>query len=219
MYHHIADPPTGAGGSAAQLYVRPEAFEEQMAYLAEADYDLIAAGELAAALMGRRGLPPEPAVLTFDDGYSDFRTRAWPVLQRHGFAATLLISTGAVGTANHLTWDELRELHAAGVEIASHGVTHRSLTALDRQTMARELADSKRLIEAEIGAPVRVFAYPAGTYDPNVIAATAAAGYEAGLTADLGFIQGTARPYELKRSRIKLRHDLALFQARIGADQ
>jgi len=216
MYHHIAEPPAQVGGFVAQLYVRPQAFAEQMAYLRKAGYHLVTAGELAGVLLGERGLPKKPAVLTFDDGYEDFYANAWPVLQQYGFKATLFVSTNAVGTPGHLTWDQLRELRDAGMEVAAHGVTHRSLTRMSLEAAQRELADSKRTIETRIGAPVRVFSYPTGAYNADVVFAVAAAGYDAAVTADGGVVQDVSRPYELKRSRIKLRHDLGLFRARIG---
>ena len=105
--------------------------------------------------------------LTFDDGFRDFHTGAVPSLQRHGFSATMYLPTAYIGDdrksfKDHecLTWGEVRELAAAGIEFGSHTVTHPRLAVLPWEAIETELRDSKSAIEQQLGHPVPTFAYP-----------------------------------------------------------
>jgi len=215
MYHHIGDPPPGVRGHEIELWVGREAFAAQMAYVGKAGYQVVSAGELAAGFQRERGLPRKPLVLTFDDGYEDFYTQAWPVLREHGLTATIFVCSGIVGRAGHLTWDQLRQLVAAGIEVGSHGVTHRPLTTMTPAGVRRELVDSKRTIQDQIRAPVRVFSFPTGRHNRHVVLAVELAGYDAAVTTDMGVVQRTSHPYELKRTRVRRDHTLATFKTRV----
>src|SRR5205823_5130982 len=81
-----------------------------------------------------------------------------------------------------LNWNGLRALAERGVEIGSHAASHRRLSRLPDTELARELRDSKRRIEAEIGRPCRLLSYPYGEADDRCRAAAREAGYEAAYT-------------------------------------
>jgi peptidoglycan/xylan/chitin deacetylase (PgdA/CDA1 family) len=91
--------------------------------------------------------------------------------------ATFYIVSGFVGQPGYMSWDEIRALHAAGMEIGSHTVTHPDLTTLGLDQIRGELAESRAAIEAAIGAPVTSFCYPAGRFDDDVAALAQEAGY------------------------------------------
>ena len=79
-----------------------------------------------------------------------------------------------------MTWAQLREMHAGGMEIGSHGVGHRMLAKMPRAAMREEVATSKRTIERELGSEARVMSYPVGgadAYDDEVVAAVRDAGF------------------------------------------
>ena len=93
-----------AARTASRFAVSPANFAAQLGYLRGAGFTALTAGELAARLAGETGpLPDRPVVLTFDDGYADFHSRAMPLLAEHGFTATLFVTTG---------WQQDRELAA-----------------------------------------------------------------------------------------------------------
>jgi peptidoglycan/xylan/chitin deacetylase (PgdA/CDA1 family) len=116
-----------------------------------------------------------PVVLTFDDGFRDFFINAFPILQRHAFSATVYLPTAFIGDDRSvrgtvarrtfkarecLTWNEVAELHQAGIEFGSHTVHHPKLVDLEWPEIENELRESKREIEEHIGAPACTFAYP-----------------------------------------------------------
>ena len=114
-----------------------------------------------------------------------------------------------------MTWDQLREMQAVGMEIGSHGVGHRMLSKLSAEEIRVEVADSKETLERELGLAVNVFAYPVGgidAYNENVIAAAAHAGYRLACN----YVTGTnrlplAHPYSLHRLRVERDLSLASF--------
>ncbi len=116
-----------------------------------------------------------------------------------------------------MTWPQLREMHAAGYEIGSHGVHHRMLAKLSDEDLAFELRESKATIERELGGSATLIAYPVGgrtAFDRRVIEATIAAGYRAGCS----YIQGTnpvlvPEPYELHRLPVEHIMGLGWFAA------
>ena len=133
-------------------------------------------------------LPPRSVVVTFDDGLADFAA-ALPILRRHDVPATLFVTAGYVGGEARwlarlgeggrrlLTWDELADVAAAGVEIGAHGQTHVALDTLPARAARDEVERSKATIEDRLGVPVRWFAYPHGYYDTHVRALVRAAGF------------------------------------------
>src|SRR5690606_25975578 len=163
MYHYVRPDPGPGDPIGRDLSVSPEAFAAQMAWLAEAGFTTLTLGELAAVRANQLALPPQPLVLTFDDGYRDFYEHAWPVLEHQGVKATVFAITGVVDHPPYLTWDMLTALHESGlIEIASHTVTHRELPTLSAAEMEHELRQSKQDLESRLGLPVASFSYPVG---------------------------------------------------------
>ncbi|HWU76443.1 MAG TPA: polysaccharide deacetylase family protein [Rhodanobacter sp.] len=116
-----------------------------------------------------------------------------------------------------MNWQQLREMHAAGFEIGSHGVHHRMLAKLPQQELEFELRESKAVLERELGAPASLIAYPVGGYtafDDRVIDATISAGYQAACS----YVSGTnsltgLRQYDLRRLAVERDMRLGWFDA------
>jgi len=136
-------------------------------------------------------------LITFDDGYLDFFTAAWPLLKKYGFSATVFLVTGGVGRTNDwdraydeilplMGWPEIRRLSKEGVEFGSHSVGHQSLTALTASEIVHQAARSRALLQQKIGSPIRSFAYPYGSEDAVIQHLIGACGYVFGLTCRPG---------------------------------
>ena len=123
--------------------------------------------------------PParDMVAVTFDDGYREVRSRAWPVLHDLAIPATVFLPTGFMERtspapirrgagergepAQPLTWDEVAEMAATGLlTVGSHSVTHTDFDKLSREAAEEEAAASRALLEARTGATVDLFAYP-----------------------------------------------------------
>ncbi len=208
-YHWVSEFP---GDRLRAWGVTPEQFESQMRYLAEAGYRTVPLGRVVDVARGIRPAEPRTVALTFDDGYGDFLRHVLPVLNRHGFAATLFLVTDHVGGINAwdmrhgdppralLGWSEAADLAATGVEIGSHSRTHRFLPDLSAAELEREVLGSKAVLEDRLGRAVRFFSYPHGLHDGRCVALVASAGYE-GACADIrGGNRAGTDPFRLRRT-------------------
>jgi peptidoglycan/xylan/chitin deacetylase (PgdA/CDA1 family) len=113
-----------------------------------------------------------------------------------------LIAYGALGHSRPINWEQVREMAAAHIEFGSHTVTHPNLTQLADETLDRELAESKRVIEERLQHSVNLFAYPIGTasaFNPRVIEATRRNGFQLAAT----YIAGANPLHNLKRYELR----------------
>jgi peptidoglycan/xylan/chitin deacetylase (PgdA/CDA1 family) len=151
-----------------------------MAHLREQGIAVVSLDALIDALQGRGRIDGPAVVITFDDGWLTQHEYAFPVLRRFGYPATFFIFTNPIGRdARWMTWEQLRELSAAGMTVGSHTCTHARITRIeDPAELRREIASSRELLERKLETRVKHFAYPFGTFTPAVIAAVQEAGYQ-----------------------------------------
>ncbi|HVO51726.1 MAG TPA: polysaccharide deacetylase family protein [Thermoanaerobaculia bacterium] len=208
MYHEVG--PHRAGSRLNHWRVLPEDFARQMALLARRGYRGVALRDL---LDGQQASGGKPVVLTFDDGYEGVLTRALPVLRSHGFSATVFVVSGKTGGVNDwdgetpgdvlLSEEGVRALHAAGIEIGSHGATHRALPSVSDAELDDEVRGSKAALEAMTAAPVVSFCYPYGAFDDRSVAAVRGAGYRAATVIRGGIVSDLSDPFRLKRVAVR----------------
>jgi peptidoglycan/xylan/chitin deacetylase (PgdA/CDA1 family) len=177
LQYHAVDVRPIPGSWGKRLTLSTARFQAEMDYLVGAGYHPVTLERVYARMAHLRPLPGKPVALTFDDGYRDNYTVAFPILRAHHFLATFFVITAAVGRPGYLTWADLRLMHAAGMAIESHTVHHENLDVLSAPRLATELAQSRAAIAAELGQIPAVLAYPGGDYNLRVAAATRSAGY------------------------------------------
>jgi peptidoglycan/xylan/chitin deacetylase (PgdA/CDA1 family) len=169
-----------------------------MKHLSAAGYTSLPLRELAASLKDGCNLPEKPVVLTFDDGFMNFYTHAFPVMSEYGFCATVFLVTDFCGKSNDwngnppelprsklLSWSEIKILNDAGIEFGSHTKTHPDLTTLTRAETEAELVASKAAIQDALGRETMTFAYPFGRYNAS-IRSIAASNFGASCSVQLG---------------------------------
>jgi peptidoglycan/xylan/chitin deacetylase (PgdA/CDA1 family) len=204
MYHYIRPDPGPGDPIGQDLSVSPERFAQELAYLAEQGYTTVTMSQLADAWGGGQPLPTRPIVLTFDDGYRDFYTNAWPLLRQYSFSATIYVITGVIDTSNYLTQAMIRELDASGsIDFGSHTIRHPELATLAEADAEHEIVGSKIALEELLGHAVRTFAYPAGHYNDSALALVATAGYELAVTTEWGYATPSMDHRLLPRLRVR----------------
>jgi len=215
MYHYVSEPPAGADAVRRDLSVSPVQFEEQLFYLQRAGYTSITLEDLLLHLTTGHPLPPKPIILTFDDGYADNYTYAFPLLRQYGFCGTFFVITGYLdeGRAGYLTWQQAAEMQAKGMDIQAHSVSHPDLRTLTGESLRAQIWGASQAIVEHLHRPARFFCYPSGHYNADTIAALKAAGYWGAVTTQAGVNHDSARPFELSRVRIHGNTDLAGFEA------
>jgi len=195
-YHQVSD----FGPPALNRYrVTPAAFEEHLRCLKAAGFYSITLCEWCLAAVARKPLKGKPCVISFDDGYLDFATNAWPLLKKHGFSATVFLVSQQIGkdsawdarfgpTMPLMSWSEVLHHEAEGVEFGSHSMSHRPMTGLNPNEIFREALQSRMVLQKELKSIISL-AYPYGDWDATVRHAVGACGYWCGLTCNTGFAQ------------------------------
>jgi peptidoglycan/xylan/chitin deacetylase (PgdA/CDA1 family) len=205
MYHYISVPPARADKYRLDLSVAPRHFEAQLAWLRGEGYQTISLSQLVYHLSLGWPLPKKPIILTFDDGYRDAYTNAFPLLRRYGFLGTFFLVTKPIddGNSDYLTWDMVKEMHQAGMDMEPHGYRHYDLKGRGMDFLVYEIVGAKEAIEARTGQQTRFFAYPSGSYDRTTIAVLKSAYFWAALTTVQGATHSGDDLFELKRVRIR----------------
>jgi peptidoglycan/xylan/chitin deacetylase (PgdA/CDA1 family)/GT2 family glycosyltransferase len=219
MFHSLSFP---TERSLRNHYLSPGRFSRFIRWLKRAGYkDLMPEEWLAGTA------PTRSVMLTFDDGYDDFYSEAFPILKQMNLKATVFVVVERIGQSN--VWDEanayrkrnllslaqIRELHRHGIQFGSHSLTHPFLTQLSNADLRREVADSKRRLEDFLGSEVSCFAYPYGDVDARVCWAVAEAGYRIGMTTEEG-LNFWNDPLCLKRSNVSEKDTMIEFVLKLA---
>ncbi|HEY2384484.1 MAG TPA: polysaccharide deacetylase family protein [Terriglobia bacterium] len=227
MYHSIAEEEEHISPY-YRLATAPQRFAEQMQWLKEAGYAGVSLDEALQTLDVLTPKPRQTVGITFDDGYRNFYTSAWPILRQSGFTATMYLPTGFIGSKGKsllerasLTWPEIRELHYQGIRFGSHTVSHPMLHDVSTRKLETELSASKQSIEDELGYEVTGFAYPyAFPQEDRAFANLLTdhlrqSGYETCVTTMVGRVHAGDDRLLLKRLPVNSCDDRELFLAKL----
>jgi len=141
--------------------------------------------------------------LTFDDGCLSDYTEAFPALRELGMRATFFVVPTLVGTPGHVSWAQLREMAAAGMEIGSHSLTHPFLHELDAAGLRQEFGQSKVILEERLGSAVRSASLPRGWEPPGLEAVLDELGYRAFCNSRVGWWHPGDRPLAIPRVAVR----------------
>jgi len=220
--------------------IPPSTFEKQMRFLAQNGYQSISPEELVTSITEptspwRRGsgvaqsrqLPEKPVLLTFDDGYENFYTHAYPILKKYGYTALIFMIAGYVDNWNlwevklskerfkHLSRTQIRELSEEGFWFGSHGVNHLFLTYQSDSLAREEIQLSKSILEEILGKPIQFFSYPYGNYDAKIARFVREAEYQAAFCLHPARTMAIDNLYSLPRCVIYMSDTLWEFKAKL----
>ena len=215
MYHSLDE-----SGSVVSL--RPDTFRAQMRSLFERGIPAVTPQRL---LDGKGMEPGHPAVaLTFDDGFANFYTQAFPALSEYNLKATVFLVPGCCGGVSEwggqppafrereiLRWSKVEELHRAGIKFGAHTMTHTPLSGVQPKRARAEILESKKRIEDRIGESVQAFSYPYGSQSPAT-RELVAEHFEVGCTTRMGYLTPHSRRESLERIDIYYLRDLMWFR-------
>ena len=228
MYHGIRAEASTSGHPFFETRTAPKVFAAQMRYLHDRGYRTVDLDE-AAALLATRQNVSKVVVITFDDGFIDFYSSAFPVLVECSFSATVFVVPGFLqgsgGTPRgnaYMSWEEVREIHEYGMQVGSHTMNHTELQKLPWNAVKNELIDSRKAIEDMLNCPVPSFAYPYAFpehdrgYIRGVKACLEEAGYRHAVTTVVGSASRNSDPFLLPRIPINTYDDIELFEAKLS---
>ena len=213
-YHKIADRPQDS------FTVRTDHFRSHMAFLAD-HHPVMTLADLAQRLVEGRTPEAGAVAVTFDDGYAEAATVISEILDKHRLPATFFVITGVLDNTIQfpggpfLTWQDAREMSAAGLSIGSHTVSHRSLGEIGLADAEEELTISYRRISEELGAAPKGLSYPYGTvrdFSGDVAEIAKTVGYDYAVTGLHGLNHVRCNPYCLRRTSLTAGDGLRTFR-------
>jgi peptidoglycan/xylan/chitin deacetylase (PgdA/CDA1 family) len=207
------------------LCVEPALLARHLDCIVESGARVLTIRELAEAVRDRR-LPRRAVAIAFDDGFASVVHAARPLLAERGLVGTVFCVAGRLGGRSdwpsQAGWaPRLPLADAAGLaglvregwEIGSHGLDHDVLAGLDDARVLHDLRESRRLLEAAVGAPVGSFAYPYGVVPQDAARALREAGYRAACTTRVAAVRPGADPFALPRVDVAYLRRPALLRA------
>lgn len=187
--------------------ISSEIFKQQLEYLKENQIEVISLGEIAQKLSTGELLPEHAVALCADDSYRSFYDVAMPLLRQYGYPVTLFVNTDAVGKKGYLGWEELKKLHAEGVEIENHTASHAYLVEAEanesfsawRERIKQDIVKAQDAFEHNMGIKPKLFAYTFGEYSDEVVDLAKEIGFVAAYAQQSGVIHDQHPRYNLPR--------------------
>ncbi|UCC95032.1 MAG: glycosyltransferase [Candidatus Omnitrophota bacterium] len=175
------------------ILVSKDSFIKQIQFF-KRYYRVISMEDFIESIEGKRKLPRYSLLVTFDDGYQDNYTIAYPLLRQFGFAATIFLATDFIDSGmspeweqesqnrKMLSWQEVTQMSKDSVYFGAHTQSHLLCPASHNERFRREIEESKKVIETRVNRKVEAFAWPKGAYIPEAIDYVKSAGYKCGFS-------------------------------------
>jgi peptidoglycan/xylan/chitin deacetylase (PgdA/CDA1 family) len=179
-------------------FTAPKRFARQMAYIKNLGFVFYTASELIEHYLDHGNFPPKAVALTFDDGWKDSYTNAFPIIRDLGIKATIYLVPACIGKVSgkvvatgekmreHISREDIFEMAAGGIEFGSHSVNHRHLDKISPEEIKFEVEESKKQIEDLLQKPCKTFCYPAGFFTEEAKRIVKNAGYIAAFSGEYG---------------------------------
>jgi poly-beta-1,6-N-acetyl-D-glucosamine N-deacetylase len=195
MYHRFGE--TKFPSTNIQL----EQFDNHIKELSNGSYNVLPVRDIMAAIQNGQNLPDRTVGITIDDGYRSIYTEAWPRLKKAGLPFTIFAATDPIdrGSNNYLSWNQLRELKKAGVEISGHTSSHNHMPVSNPDQNKRELQKSKSRMVAELGQAPDMFAYPFGEASARVQKLVQTSGYTMAFGQHSGVVNKSTNVHYIPR--------------------
>ncbi|MDU4752953.1 MAG: polysaccharide deacetylase family protein [Clostridium butyricum] len=207
LYYHSVDE-----NAANEVTITPEKLKEQLDYINDNNYVTITMTELYDHIENNKPIPEKSIIITFDDGYMNNYTEAFPMLKELNMTATIFCVGNSLDGSYYLSEEAIKEMSDYGIDIESHTVNHVHLDTMSYDEQLLELKNSKNILEKITGKEVLSLAYPFGDYNDNTIKAAKDAGYKMGFTTKLGLSDRTDDIYKLDRIYISSSYDMNTFK-------
>ena len=197
MYHSISD-----GDSNNSLLVPPTLFDQHIKWLSDNGFKSMSLDEVSIARTTGK-VPEKPVVITFDDGYADNYTEAFPILQKYNMKGTFFIITDKSDKDGYfMSSDMLKEMKENGMEIENHTAYHLELNTLSREEQVASIENAQVFLNDIIGVKSQHLCYPVGRYDDITIEVAKELDIDLAVTTESGISSFGDESHKLKRIRI-----------------
>ncbi|MGH4121983.1 MAG: polysaccharide deacetylase family protein [Clostridium sp.] len=211
MYHSIS---YEKGNS---LRVSKENFKMQMKYLKANNYTTLTVDELYSYMKTGKMVPKKPIIITFDDGYKDNYTNAYPILKELGLKATVFVITDTIDVEkNFLTSKEIKSMDSSNLRVESHTASHEHLDKISYSNNIKTMKSSKAKLEKILNRKINYIAYPYGGYTEGTIKAAKESGYTLAFSTDMSWINKNNNIYSLGRIFVNANLSFDKFKAKLN---
>jgi peptidoglycan/xylan/chitin deacetylase (PgdA/CDA1 family) len=214
MYHSVV-----SGQAENNLSVSTFAFDRQMNFLKKHHYRVVFIKQLAAMIREKRKIPHNTVAITFDDGWKDNYTNAYPILKKYELPANIFLTINEIGRPDRVSWDEVSIMLGSGlIDFGSHTLDHLYLKDVKSDSeLKRQIFGSKKVLEQKIQRPVEGFCYPIGAFTPRIRQLVIDAGYKFATTVSPGKKYADQDLFALKRVKITEKsNNMFIFWAKVS---
>lgn len=184
-----------------ELSIDPAVFEKQILFLKNKNYYFATLDEIVFYIKNEIDLPRKVVAITFDDGYEDVYTNAFPILTKNNIPATVFVFSELSTEkkflkkdSNLLNLDQINEMKNSGlIYFGHHSATHSMLETLSEYDLERELNNDMNY---------KYFAYPGGHYSDKILQAVKNAGFLAAFSIKPGLVDKKNNLFLVKRNVI-----------------
>jgi peptidoglycan/xylan/chitin deacetylase (PgdA/CDA1 family) len=183
--------------------ISSDTFKQHLQRLKELSVPVIGRHELLQGSF--HGEPGKPGVvITFDDGDKGWYHYVLPLLKEFDYEATFFVTSDLIEQYDHFCdWPQIKALSDAGMNVQSHGQTHRFLSDLSNEECAAEYKNSKLAIEKVTGKPVTEISFPGGCYNKTTVNVGLSTGYQMFFTSEVGKNHLGSNQQNIKRFAIR----------------
>ncbi len=187
--------------------ISAEIFTQQLEFLKQQKIEIISLREVVKRLVAGTELPEYAVSICVDDAFRSFYDVGMPIIRKYDIPVTLFVNTASVGASGYLTWDEIIELAAEGVEIENHTDTHPYMVELQtdesysewRNRIKLDVLKSQQKLEKHLGFRPSIFVYPFGEYSADIVQIIKEIGFEGAFAQQSGIITANNNRYILPR--------------------
>lgn len=203
MYHHVQPQSQAVDKGQTATSVDNGVFDQQIQYLTSQGYTLLTAKELVDALRNKSQTPSKSVVVTLDDGYLDNYQYAYPIFKKYNVKGNFMISTGLVGGADYMSWENIKEMAGSGLAyFTDHTWSHYGVGYGSADKVKYEIITAKQQLQENTGQAVNVFTYPYGSFNDLSISILKQEGFAGAFSTIFGDVQCDSFIMALHRRRI-----------------
>lgn len=199
MYHRIEPLPTNTSSFTTGLYVSPEMFEQQLAYMVKKNYKSLTSQEFYNILLSGKNPTQKSVMITFDDGTKGQYTTGYTLLKKYGLVGVFYIPSSKTS----ITYNQLKEMSQNGMIIESHSATHIDLAKETNPTrLYSEIVGSRYALINATGQNVITISYPGCVADKEAYSYVSQAGYLLGASCGRGIDHYYSKRLSLQRVHV-----------------
>jgi peptidoglycan/xylan/chitin deacetylase (PgdA/CDA1 family) len=201
-YHYVENVKDQKDTIRKGLNIPPFVFDKELEAISKSNYQMIFVKDIPKIISGEIPYSTRSAALTFDDGYEDFYTDAFPLLKKYNIKATVFIINDFIGRKGFMNEKQIKEIIDSHlVEVGAHTLDHLYLKLLTKNIVIKQVFESKKALEEMFKIKIESFAYPYGAFDQNTIDIVRGAGYTSAVSEITDDIQSNTNVFYLSRIR------------------